>query len=97
MAALARTARVLTFILSLIVIPTMVILSIYVGSRWDQYADDPESQAVFWATVVLWLLALVCLALAARSGRTSLYTAALALFALTLAGEGLAFVVFTVT
>ncbi len=97
MPAAARTMRVLTFLLSLIVIPTMVVLSIYVGSRWTQYGGDSESQAVFWATVILWLLALVSLAMAAKSGRTLLYTAALVLFALTLAGEALAFVVFTVT
>jgi hypothetical protein len=97
MAAAARAARVLTFVLSLIVIPTMVILSIYAGSRWGDYADDPESQAVFWLTIVLWLAALVCLGLAARSGRTLLYTASLVLFALTLVGEAFAFVVFTVT
>lgn len=97
MAAAQRTARVLTFLLSLIVVPTMIVLSIYVGSRWGEYTDDPESQAAFWTTVALWLLALVVLATAARSGRTILFTASLVLFALTLVGAGFAFVAFTVT
>jgi hypothetical protein len=96
MAGAAR-ARVLTFVLSLIVIPTMVVLSVYAGSRWGDYADDPESQAIFWSTIVLWLAALVCLGLAARSGRRLLYTASLVLFVLTLLGEASAFVLFTVT
>ncbi len=97
MPRVAPSARVLTFVLSLIVIPAMVVVAVYVGSRWGQYADDPESRAVFLVTVVLWLLALACLATAARSGRTLLYTVSLLLFALTLVGEALALVAFTVT
>ena len=58
MAAAQRTARVLTFLASLILVPAMVVLSITAGSRWG---DDPEAQAAFWATVSLWLLALVLL------------------------------------
>lgn len=92
----ARAVRVASFILSLLVVGTMAALSVYVASRWEQY-EGGDTHAVFLATAGVWLLALVALGAAGRTGRAWVFAAGLVLFVLVLAGEVVSYVAFTVT
>jgi hypothetical protein len=73
----------------------MTALSAYVASRWDLYGS--AERAVFAATAGVWALALVALGTAGRSGRASAFAVALALFLLTLVGQVVSYVAFSVT
>jgi hypothetical protein len=89
-----RALRITTFLLSLLVIVTMTALSAFVASRWDLYSS--AERAIFAATAGVWALALVALALAGRSGRPVAFAAGAALFLLTLAGQVVSYVAFSV-
>ena len=89
-----RALRVSVFLLSLLVLAAMVLLSVHVASRWHLYGS--AARLIFVATAVVWALALVVLAHAGRSGRAWAFAASAALFLLTLMGQVVSYVAFSV-
>jgi hypothetical protein len=73
----------------------MAVLAGYVASRWAGYGA--ATRTVFGGTAGVWLLALAALAAAGRTNRPGFFVASLVLFVLTLAGEVVSYVAFTVT